>query len=357
MKLNRIQLRKLIMEMAVAPGIRSGLQPNQRTVLIPYELDASKISAQQTTHFKPTGLWYGFGTSWMDFAKTAGGIADMYWNSEYLYEVQIATTSLNAPDSNKVLRMTTYDEMNQFFQQYPAQRAGSFKMINWPVIARDFAGIELVGDAKSEIGGWDIDSGCIWNPAALTGHRQLQNPDTPDIPTRQTPGAASGTLTADPNEMSYDNLSEELKEMIEDYDDDHEWEGYTQANIEEDIDGRGYLDSDSYSNIWEVLADLHSSGSYGGEWFERAAMSRASTEVLANVIGAIHHIVKHYDSDKNNVGGAVDIIYSLSSNVDKADALANINAFLQEISDTFALGLTGIDIDYDNEWNYASRDF
>jgi hypothetical protein len=217
MKITKKQLKRLI-EMAVRDDIRTALTSEQRTVLIPYEFDISKVGGQQQFHVKPNGLWYGFGTSWMDFAQQATGIQHMYDESDYLYEIQVQTTTIDNPDPNKVLRMTSSQEVNSFLQKYPAQRVGQFKMLDWAQVANDFAGIELLDEADSSFGGWDIDSGCVWNPAAISGVQQLADP--PSAPPQQQ---ASAPVAGPPSDEvleaweEYENWSEAAKEALEEY--------------------------------------------------------------------------------------------------------------------------------------------
>lgn len=52
---------------------------------------------------KPKGLWYGIGSSWIDFIKSE----DMEdWDYEYVFELIL--------DDSKLLKITNIDELDQF---------------------------------------------------------------------------------------------------------------------------------------------------------------------------------------------------------------------------------------------------
>jgi len=117
------------------------------------------LTLQQQTYeqeggIKPNGFWYGFGKEWISWAKS--NMPD--WAGKYIYTVEVP---------NNVLKITSYDELLQFNEEY---KANQFQ-IDWKRVVSKFDGIEIVPyqqKAKMNIDliwyyGWDIASGCIWN--------------------------------------------------------------------------------------------------------------------------------------------------------------------------------------------------
>ena len=94
MKITRRKLKRLI-EMAVRQDIidAAAAQPRKRTVLMRTALDVKKLDDIYQRGFgdsvKPTGLWYGFGTNWIDFVRNPDnkGLIQKYTTPEYFYNI------------------------------------------------------------------------------------------------------------------------------------------------------------------------------------------------------------------------------------------------------------------------------
>ncbi|HIL97579.1 MAG TPA: hypothetical protein EYG51_16950 [Pseudomonadales bacterium] len=115
---------------------------------------------------KPEGLWYGCGSSWIDFVRTemSGTIEEV----GYLYEIV---------PSSAVLRIRDDDEFQQFERDFASPELDMIgqKIIDWPMVAATYAGIEICPynprrRTKSMwYYGWDVASGCIWDSSGIAG--------------------------------------------------------------------------------------------------------------------------------------------------------------------------------------------
>lgn len=165
---------------------------------------------------KPSGLWYGLGTQWVDWV-----CENMGCNSyKYFYEVKII---------GNVLQLKTKQEHIDFWEKYKddtfvprksnwftSRRNPSIKdmrddwkhhewrpMINWERVQEEYDGIEAMGgtfkgealddnmDANIDtlgfprgsmnwLSSWDVDSGCVWNTNAIKVGQLLFSEDDPE---------------------------------------------------------------------------------------------------------------------------------------------------------------------------------
>ena len=118
-------------------------------------------------NFKPEGLWYSIGSSWIDWCLGAqfGGIG------KYIYEVELN------PKSN-IFILDTEDKVMGFSEKY--RKTDDFYVtlktinIDWKKVMEDFDGIEI-NPYFQELRfdnyliwyyGWDVPSGCLWKSTA-----------------------------------------------------------------------------------------------------------------------------------------------------------------------------------------------
>ena len=117
--------------------------------------------------FKPRGLWYGCGREWVDFVEREFESA----KGEYVYDVALK------PGAN-ILRISNEKEFEEFEEKYVADDVvGNTEMDmgspDWGRVAEDYDGIEICPYLGSKrlasmwYYGWDVSSGCIWNPRAI----------------------------------------------------------------------------------------------------------------------------------------------------------------------------------------------
>lgn len=117
-----------------------------------------KETAQNSDGAKPKGLWYGIGSSWIDWVRSE--MPD--WESNYLYEVTL--------HEDRILKMSEIDELNNFYSKYKNLNKGG---INWKEVAKEYSGIEIspyvrgAGYKHNWYYWWDVASGCIWSKNAI----------------------------------------------------------------------------------------------------------------------------------------------------------------------------------------------
>ncbi len=119
---------------------------------------------------KPEGLWYGVDASWLDWCVSEG-----FRSYKLLYGLQL--------DLSSMLVLTTVDEVKAFAKKYAgALYPGSFvNYIDWAKVAKEFGGIEIspyqwdlrLSDIRWYYG-WDVASGCIWDPAVVRGISEVR---------------------------------------------------------------------------------------------------------------------------------------------------------------------------------------
>ena len=125
---------------------------------------------------KPTGLWYecqdGSSQTWKAFCET--GFSYGYSKYDKQYNVVL--------NDYEILFIPDEHHFEKFYEMYstnhpadPAGTRGFDKMIDWPQVSRDYAGIEICPYLYSKrmdedsfwYYGWDVASGCVWDPKGI----------------------------------------------------------------------------------------------------------------------------------------------------------------------------------------------
>ena len=115
---------------------------------------------------KPRGLWYGFGSSWIDWVD----MEMPEWNYDHIFKINV--------NPNKVLQINTLYELIQFDNEFSIPH-GFYKNIDWKKVSQSYDGIEINPyqyKARMTLNwyyGWDVASGCIWNPNAIINIQKL----------------------------------------------------------------------------------------------------------------------------------------------------------------------------------------
>lgn len=116
--------------------------------------------AKSYMNFKPSGLWYSFGTEWIDWVRQ--NMPD--WEAGNLHKIEI--------NYKNVLRLGKDMSQKDFEAKYgligfPDTVSG----IKWEDVEKDgWQGIEIKhpwGPIGSWIRPWDVSSGCIWDKRAI----------------------------------------------------------------------------------------------------------------------------------------------------------------------------------------------
>ena len=167
MKLLRKYIREMLTEQAELWDYPIG--PDQRIFISPAPFESFRNVAQPPSVIsvqKPEGLWYGCGSSWIDFVRTE--MNGMIEESGYLYEIV---------PSSAVLKIRDDDEFQQFELDFASPKLDMMeqKTIDWPMVAATYAGIEICPyNPRRRMKsmwyyGWDVASGCIWDSSGIAG--------------------------------------------------------------------------------------------------------------------------------------------------------------------------------------------
>jgi len=137
--------------------IIKNLSPNDRIFMTNSEnIDLKKIYLNvDSMKMKPTGLWYGFGKSWIDWVRENMP----HWKKEHIFKIQI--------DESKVLKLRSEREVLLFTRGY--KQDNYHEWIDWKTVTKAYNGIEIpeyFWNLRLKLlwyYGWDVASGCIWN--------------------------------------------------------------------------------------------------------------------------------------------------------------------------------------------------
>jgi len=340
------------------------------------KLDINKLDQVYQSGYgqslKPDGLWYGFGTNWIDFVRDPAnkGLIDRYTKPEYFYNIDVKTITVddlpvksNAQGEEyaaAVLVLRSHDDIQKLMSIYPnfrIVRAGGMFLANWIAISFHFGGLEI-SDAIATYFGWDVASGCVWDKNAITNIQTLQSPET----TENIPRGAAAlgvSLGFNPNAQTIDEIgNQKIIDALQEYEEDYEWEGYFEY---ESTQGE-YSDTEYYDNIYKKLFSMLDSVTREeprshGSWYYDAVNKRTPYLDQHSTLGGAMWLLNHYDQNTNTVGGATSLIYHLDPDQnDLSDALHDTNEYLQSVSDLYELGIKNIDLDHSDNWEYAIRD-
>ena len=160
-----------ILREAVTGGDRLHLSPRPLTLENIKEVPPHQ---QIQTFKKPRGLWYSCGDSWKNFSEEE---LDRSTANLYQYRLKI--------DHGQMLVISSVEEF-EAFQNSQYTKQGKLEVeIDWPAVARDYAGIEIC-PYRSEMRDhldkfwyytWDVASGVIWKPSAILSLDLISEPN------------------------------------------------------------------------------------------------------------------------------------------------------------------------------------
>lgn len=116
------------------------------------------LSDGQRAHMKPRGLWYGIGTSWLEWVRDEMP----QWYGSHLYRIDV--------DERRLLRLRTIPQILAFSNKYATPDG---ERVDWVRVAGEYAGIEIdpyQWDLRFDLlwyYSWDVASGCLWDPRAV----------------------------------------------------------------------------------------------------------------------------------------------------------------------------------------------
>ena len=114
---------------------------------------------EQPISYKPKGLWFSFGTQWIDFISSEynKGMSDRI--DDYIYDIKT--------NDSKILTIGKENE-SMFLNKYGVKNDYGKVDVDWRKVADDWSGVEILINPR-ELNDrwlwstWDIASGCIWN--------------------------------------------------------------------------------------------------------------------------------------------------------------------------------------------------
>jgi len=115
----------------ITPETIKKIKPTDRIVLgTEDKLDLSRSYSPSKIGYKPTGLWYGFGTSWIDYIRSEG------WNdreTHHVFKIEIENNSTDMinVDSEKMFLW--------FSNRYKKGEPYEYK-IDWPEVSKKYKG-------------------------------------------------------------------------------------------------------------------------------------------------------------------------------------------------------------------------
>lgn len=128
--------------------------------------DSIDVYVKEQEHgFKPKGIWYGIGTSWIDWVRTEMP----EWEDEHVFKLDV--------NESEMLMIHTLEDLYSFTNKY----GGSDRLINWNLVANEYGGIEIspyMWRARMDrrtwwYYPWDVASGCIWNKETITNIEKI----------------------------------------------------------------------------------------------------------------------------------------------------------------------------------------
>lgn len=263
----RESIRRVIVEMSVYDKIGNRKLQGKNFAVLQSELDTSKLSglAQATSEEftpKPNGLWYGCDDGWIQYVNDPSNrMKDFKKHRTHVYTLEINYTTLENPSRNAVCKIDSDEELDKFMNEY-APSGGRFSSPDWLEFSKHFGGIEFcpLSSGPMWIRGYDVDSGCIWNGAAIQSSELiLHDPDSAAKPKATSIGHAFELYPEiyetfceyrDIDEQGFEKGLPYWSKSIEEFINEH-------GELPQDKDGWGYRFNDvaAASVMLEFLSD------------------------------------------------------------------------------------------------------
>jgi hypothetical protein len=145
----------------------------KRMVMSKISIEKLKFPVYQLNNIvnKPEGLWYGFGSSWVDWVKS-----EMPgWEGKFYYLLEV--------NESKILQLKNILQLEAFTEQYGVQddllKEFKFFIIDWKKVSKKYSGIEInpyIHEARFKLTWyypWDVASGCIWKEDAIKSFEEI----------------------------------------------------------------------------------------------------------------------------------------------------------------------------------------
>tara|TARA_Y100000389_G_C17419740_1_gene496001 strand:- start:112 stop:585 length:474 start_codon:yes stop_codon:yes gene_type:complete len=117
-----------------------------------------KIYTEKCLKYKPKGLWYGMGDSWVNWVRSE--MPD--WECDNLLKLEL--------DESKIIKLNNEEELLAFNEKYGEELYGAIRCVDWFEVSKKYSGIEIpnylwslrMDRRVSWYYGWDVASGCVW---------------------------------------------------------------------------------------------------------------------------------------------------------------------------------------------------
>lgn len=149
--------------------IIQGEDSDMRVVMTKSEnLEFTDRSSNQGLGMKPQGLWYGIGSSWIDWVRSEMP----EWEEEHVFKIDV--------DLSKMVTIRNHEDLLEFDKKFGIDiMGGAYRNIDWAAVAKKYSGIEIapyIYSARMEVSWyytWDVESGCIWKKDAIKSIKRL----------------------------------------------------------------------------------------------------------------------------------------------------------------------------------------
>jgi hypothetical protein len=95
------------------------------------DFDTSKIFSQSNTNNKPNGIWLAKGNEWFNWARSN------------LFKIYSHKYGVESIDKDKILRIETLKDIEDFLKKYTITNIFNQKCINWSKVAEAYSGIYI----------------------------------------------------------------------------------------------------------------------------------------------------------------------------------------------------------------------
>ena len=148
-----------------------------------HPLKRVRAARKQYTEVKPRGLWYSVQRDqdqWM-------GWLEWCRSEEFRYPEEFAHAFAIEVDPSDLLILDSDAAIEAFSREFSVPSCGRFREIEWKRVASEFKGVEIAPYSWRHrhdpetfwYYGWDCASGCVWDPTAVVGIKEVALGEVP----------------------------------------------------------------------------------------------------------------------------------------------------------------------------------
>ena len=145
------------------------IQKNEKVFVSPEAFEGVRPVTQKSSGLKPTGLWYSCGDEWVEWLESE--MPSWLNRVNYLYRIEV--------NQERILTLRNPKDFEFLKDNFNSDDGFG---VNWKKIQDEgYAGIEICPRQSSIkqnydylwYSGWDVASGCIWDPAGIKGFKLI----------------------------------------------------------------------------------------------------------------------------------------------------------------------------------------